>query len=142
MLNPEVMEERAAGTQWTPLPQQIRKFREKSFSICISNLSQQISKNELEAMLWRAGRIVDVFIHIDKRSNSRRGFAFVRFQTLKEAEKAIEPAEGRFWGGREIQETLLSKAIADMKERIWRKEPCLHLSGWKKSLLQCAFQRG
>ena len=56
----------------------------------------------MEAMFCRAGRIVDVFIPVDKRNNKKRGFSFVRFQTFREAEKAVELAEERSWGGRKI----------------------------------------
>lgn len=51
-----------------------------------------------------------MFIPIDKRSNSRRGFTFVRCQTLREAEKAKELAEGRFWGGRKIQANIAKQS--------------------------------
>lgn len=73
---------------------QIRKIRDESFSIIVSNIPKQISKTELEAMSWRAGRIIDVFIPTDNSSSSNRGFAFIRFATLKEAEKAEELVEG------------------------------------------------
>lgn len=85
-----------------PLPMQIRKIREESFSVFVSYLPQQISEAELEAMFWKVGRIRDVFIPTEKRSNNGKGFTFVRFATLKEAEKAIELAEGRSRGGRKI----------------------------------------
>lgn len=81
-----------------PLPVQIRKIREESFSVFVSNLPLQISEAELEAMFWRVGRILDVFIPTEKRSNSGKSFAFVRFATLGEAEKAVELAEGRSRG--------------------------------------------
>ena len=81
-----------------PLPAQIRKIREESFSVFVSNLPQQISRAEIEAIFWREGRINDVFIPKDRRDNSNRGFAFVRFATLREAEKAVQIAEGRLCG--------------------------------------------
>ena len=96
------MEKRALGTHRTPLPLQITRIREESSSIYVSNLPQEKTKNELEAMFCRAGRTVDVFIPVDKRNNKKRGFSFVRFQTFREAEKAVELAEERSWGGRKI----------------------------------------
>lgn len=57
-------------------------------------------------MFWRAGRIIDVFIPVDQRCQRNRGFAFVRFATLREAEKAVEIAEGRSWGGMKVQANL------------------------------------
>lgn len=70
------------GETREPLPLQIRKKRDETVSVSLSNLPEQISKAELEAMVWRAGRIIDVFIPIEKRSTSNRGFAFVRFASL------------------------------------------------------------
>ena len=54
-----------------------------------------------------------MFIPIEKRNNNKRGFAFVRFATLREAEKAIELAEGRSWGGKKIQQTWLSSTLQE-----------------------------
>ena len=81
---------------------QIRRIRE-SLSIFGSNIPQQIFKNELEAMFWRQGRIIDEFIPVDIRSNSNRGFTFIKFVNLREAVKAVEIAEGRSCGGRKVK---------------------------------------
>ena len=96
-------EKRTTGTFKDPLPLQIRRIREESFPIFVSNIPKQISKTELEATFWRAGRIIGVFIPVDKRSNSSRGFALIRFANLREAEKAVEIAEGRYWGGGKVK---------------------------------------
>lgn len=45
-----------------PLPEEIRKIREETHSVFVSNLPKQNSKVEIEAIFWRAGRIKDVFI--------------------------------------------------------------------------------
>lgn len=50
---------------------------------------------ELEAMFCRAGKILDSFIPIDKKSGIKSGFGFVRFESLQEAEMAVEQARGR-----------------------------------------------
>lgn len=70
------------GETTEPLPLQIRKMRDETVSVSLSNLPKQISKAELEAMVWRAGRIIDVFIPIDKTSTSNRRFTFVTFASL------------------------------------------------------------
>lgn len=87
------------GKQWaTPLPRQILHLRENAFSLFVTNISEDMSKTELEAMFWSAGKILDAFIPIDKLSGKKRGFTFVRFGTLKEAENAVQLARGRSWG--------------------------------------------
>ena len=89
-----------------PLPKQTRKIREETFSVFVSNLPQQISKADIENIFRKAGRLQDVFIPKDKRDNSNRGFAFVRFANLAEAKKAAEMGKGRVWGGRKLQANL------------------------------------
>lgn len=54
-------------------------------------------------MFCRAGRIVDIFIPINKVSGLSRCCAFVRFTRQNEAERAEEMAKGRSWGGRKLQ---------------------------------------
>lgn len=87
----------------TPLPRNLRALREKSISLFVSNLPESISKPELEAMFMRAGRIVDVFILMDRRRGKIRGFAFVRFANKWEAECVIEIVQGKSWCGKKIQ---------------------------------------
>ena len=58
-------------------------------------------------MFCRGGKILDSFIPIDKNSGKKRGFAFVRFGSIQEAEKAVELARGRSWGGRKFHTNLV-----------------------------------
>lgn len=53
----------------------------KAFSLFTSMLPMDISKVELEAMFCRAGKIIDTFIPIDRRTGKKRGIGFVRFKT-------------------------------------------------------------
>lgn len=116
-----------------PLPEQIRKIRDEAISIFVSILPQQIS--ELDVMFWRAGRITDVFIPVDKRGNSNRGFASVRVPNLTEAEKAVELAEGSSWP------TSLSTAPTEVREGIrrgqgWAGMPIIILLFRQKCFIQ------
>lgn len=65
----------------------------------VSNLLKNISMVELEGMFFRAGRIVDIFIPVEKGSREGRGFAFGCFDKKREAEKAVDLVVGRSWGG-------------------------------------------
>lgn len=78
-------------------------MQEKTISVYTSNLPKNISKAEIEGLFFRAGRIMDVFIPVEKGSREGKGFAFVRFGTKKEAERATELVNGRCWGGRRLQ---------------------------------------
>ena len=57
-----------------------------------------------------------MFIPKDKRDNSNRGFAFVRFATIREAERAVAMAEGRVCGGWKLQANL-AKFCPNIKKR-------------------------
>lgn len=85
-----------------PLPTHLQELRERSFTLFASNLPEPTSKTELEAMFCHAGRIVDSFIPLDRNFGQLRGFAFVLFATKIEADRAIEMATSRSWGGRRI----------------------------------------
>lgn len=60
----------------------------------------------MQALFYRSGRIVDIFLPGFRPSGNLRGFVFVRFPTYREAELAIQMAEGRSWGGRRIKVNL------------------------------------
>lgn len=83
------------------LPAHLVSLRRKSFTVYVSNLSLRISKTELEAMFFRSGRIVDSFLPVDRVSGLKRGFAFVRFRSTEEADRAVVEGYGRSWGGKE-----------------------------------------
>lgn len=46
---------------------------------------------------------MEIFIPVEEESREGRGFAFVCFDTKREAEKTVDPVDGRLCGGREIQ---------------------------------------
>lgn len=83
----------------------------------VSNLPEEISKVELEAMFCRLGRIVDSFIPVDWTTRRKRGFGFVRFKFEKEASNALNIVTGRSWGGR-----LIRTHFARLKEN--QQIPC------------------
>lgn len=71
------------------------------WSICFHfQFASIISKRNLEALFYRGGRILDIFIHSNQSRRKNRVFAFVQFAARREVEHAIEPATGRSWGGK------------------------------------------
>lgn len=97
-----------------PLPRRIIALRERSVSLFVSNLHEAISSTELEAMFYRAGKIVDTFIPKDRSTGKGRDFAFVRFGTRREAEIAVELAKGRSWKGRKVNATISNPVNKDV----------------------------
>ena len=92
-----------------PFPREILVLGEKTITLFVSNLPSSISSPELGAMFCRASRILDSFIPKEFVSSKGRGFAFVRFGTMREAERAIELANGRSWRGRRINVQLANQ---------------------------------
>ncbi|KAJ8617639.1 hypothetical protein MRB53_013825 [Persea americana] len=85
------------------LPTKTFFFSEKTHSLCLFQISQRTRPNQS----WRPyfgglGRSGTPLYPLT-RSVERRGFAFVRFGSLKEAYNAVELAHGRSWRGRKIQ---------------------------------------
>ena len=70
-----------------PIPRRIITLKEKSVFLFVSNLHEAISSTELEAMFFRAGKIVDSFIPKDRATGKGRGFALVRFWSMRELSK-------------------------------------------------------
>lgn len=78
----------------------ILALRQNCFSLFVSNLFEETSKVELEAMFCKAGKFVDSFIPVDRTTGMKRGFGFVRFKFEPEAMQVINLAIGRSCGGR------------------------------------------
>lgn len=107
--------EREEREKINPLPAKIGALRQSSFSLFVSNLPEDISKPELKAMFWRAGRIVDFFIPVDRASGKKRGIAFVRFLFEVEARRVVEIVTRRSFRGRKI-----SAQVAHYQEQLLR----------------------
>lgn len=91
-----------AGRQWAmPLPTRILHLRENAVSLFVSNIPENLAKPELEAMFWRAGKVLDSSIPVDKINGKKQG-SLLSDLALKEAEGAIQLGHGRSWRGKKI----------------------------------------
>lgn len=84
----------------------IAALRQNTFTIHLSNQIAEISITELQSMVFRAGKIINTFLPIDRSTGKKMGFGFVRFRHYQEAQSAIEMVQGRSWGGRRISACL------------------------------------
>lgn len=75
-------------------PDRIAALHRNSVSLFISNLPNETSIAELESMFWHAGKIVDAYIPVDRKTGEKRGITFVRFKTTQEALNAIDMVQG------------------------------------------------
>lgn len=76
------------------LPLHLRRLRSEMVSVYVPNLLKKISKAAIEGLFFRAGRIVDISIPIEKETRESRGFAFVCFVTRREAERTVDLVDG------------------------------------------------
>eukprot|EP01062_Namystynia_karyoxenos_P062128 TRINITY_DN55056_c0_g1_i1.p1 TRINITY_DN55056_c0_g1~~TRINITY_DN55056_c0_g1_i1.p1 ORF type:complete len:265 (+),score=103.69 TRINITY_DN55056_c0_g1_i1:110-904(+) len=67
-----------------------RPPRDDSCTVRVTNLSDEISEDDLRALFGRFGRVMRCYVGKDRQTQERKGFAFVTFQQKEQAEMAIE----------------------------------------------------
>ncbi|XP_042961820.1 organelle RRM domain-containing protein 6, chloroplastic-like isoform X2 [Carya illinoinensis] len=65
-------------------------------------LSFRTTEESLRKAFENFGQLVEVNLVMDKIANRPRGFAFIRYVTEEESQKAIEGMHGKFLDGRVI----------------------------------------
>nr|AFK40678.1 unknown [Lotus japonicus] len=73
-----------------------------STRLYVSGLSFRTTEESLRNCFKNFGQLVDVNLVMDKLANRPRGFAFLRYATEEESQKAIEGMHGKFLDGRVI----------------------------------------
>ena len=68
----------------------------------VGNLSYQTMENDLQDYFSQAGAVTSVNLMMDKMTGKSRGFAFVEFSNLDEANKAIEQFHNKEFQGRAL----------------------------------------
>ena len=77
--------------------------RAEGTNLYVSNLSYQTEEKDLEDKFQQFGAIKSIKIIKDANTKKSRGFGFVTFEELKDAEKAIDKLNGTEIEGREIR---------------------------------------
>ncbi|KAK3415038.1 organelle RRM domain-containing protein 6, chloroplastic [Eucalyptus grandis] len=73
-----------------------------SKKLYVSGLSFRTTEESLRNAFKNFGQLVEVNLVMDKIANRPRGFAFLRYATEEEAQRAIEGMHGKFLDGRVI----------------------------------------
>ncbi|KAI4352040.1 hypothetical protein L6164_006328 [Bauhinia variegata] len=73
-----------------------------STKVYVSGLSFRTTEESLRNAFKNFGELVEVNLVMDKVANRPRGFAFLRYATEEESQKAIEGMHGKFLDGRVI----------------------------------------
>ena len=73
-----------------------------SNKLFVGNLSFNTTENDLQDAFAAHGTVTETNLMMDRMTNRPRGFGFVTMSTAEEAQKAIEPLNGKDVGGRAL----------------------------------------
>ncbi|KAM1026655.1 hypothetical protein EV1_039138 [Malus domestica] len=73
-----------------------------STKLYVSGLSFRTTEESLRNAFQNFGQLVEVNLVMDRIANRPRGFAFLRYETEEQSQKAIEGMHGKFLDGRVI----------------------------------------
>ena len=87
------------------MPQSDSDVREENFgnNLYIANLSYKTTEEELKSLFVGCGAIKECNVVVDPLTKESRGFAFLMFETVQEAERAIEEVNGKELNGRKLR---------------------------------------
>lgn len=68
----------------------------------VGNLSYQTMENDLQDYFSQAGVVSSVNLMMDKFTGKSRGFAFIEFGSVEEANKAVEMFHNKDFQGRQL----------------------------------------
>ncbi|XP_058755127.1 organelle RRM domain-containing protein 6, chloroplastic-like [Vicia villosa] len=87
-----------------------------STKLYVSGLSFGTTEESLRNAFKNFGQLVEVNLVMDKIANRPRGFAFLRYETEEESNKAIEGMHGKFLDGRVIF-VEIAKPKSELRQR-------------------------
>ncbi|XP_036414045.1 serine/arginine-rich splicing factor 10 isoform X1 [Colossoma macropomum] len=80
-----------------------RYLRPPNTSLFIRNISDDSRPEDLRREFGRYGPIVDVYIPVDFYSRRPRGFAYIQFEDVRDAEDALHNLDRKWVCGRQIE---------------------------------------
>ncbi|CAB1320445.1 unnamed protein product [Coregonus sp. 'balchen'] len=80
-----------------------RYLRPPNTSLFIRNISDESRPEDLRREFGRYGPVVDVYIPLDFYSRRPRGFAYIQFEDVRDAEDALHNLDRKWVCGRQIE---------------------------------------
>ena len=72
-------------------------------SLFVKGLNEETTQQDLRDLFTRYGKVNDIYIPISYHTRRPRGFAYVAFEDLEEAKRAVRKLDGTLFHGREIR---------------------------------------
>jgi RNA recognition motif-containing protein len=72
-------------------------------SIFVGNLPFEVSQEDLTEAFSEYGKVTRVDFPLDRETNKKRGFAFVKLETPEQEDTAISALNGAEWMGRKLK---------------------------------------
>ncbi|XP_054820941.1 organelle RRM domain-containing protein 6, chloroplastic-like [Prosopis cineraria] len=91
-----------------------------STKLYVSGLSFRTTEESLRNAFKKFGELVEVNLVMDKIANRPRGFAFLRYATEEDSQKAIDGMHGKFLDGRVIF-VEVAKPRSELRQRLNQK---------------------
>ncbi|XP_061103602.1 serine/arginine-rich splicing factor 10 [Conger conger] len=80
-----------------------RYLRPPNTSLFIRNISDETRPEDLRREFGRYGPVVDVYIPVDFYTRRARGFAYIQFEDVRDAEDALHNLDRKWVCGRQIE---------------------------------------
>ncbi|XP_061918281.1 serine/arginine-rich splicing factor 10 [Entelurus aequoreus] len=80
-----------------------RYLRPPNSSLFVRNISDEVRPEDLRREFGRYGPIVDVYIPLDFYTRRARGFAYIQFEDVSDAEDALHYLDRKWVCGRQIE---------------------------------------